>query len=44
MNRKLEELFDLGPNTESPEIPVLETGKEITTEALGNLEKIKKHV
>ena len=41
MNRKLEELFDLGPNTESPEIPVLETGKEVTTEALGNLEKIE---
>jgi len=41
MNRKLEELFDLGPNTESPEMPVLETGKEVTTEALGNLEKIE---
>jgi hypothetical protein len=41
MNRKLEELFDLGPNTESPEMPLLETGKEITAEALGNLEKIE---
>jgi len=41
MNRKLEELFNLAPNTENPEIPILETGQEVTTEALNNLEKIE---
>jgi len=40
-NRKLEELFNIGPNTENPEMPVLEIGQEITSEALNNLEKIE---
>jgi hypothetical protein len=41
MNRKLEELFNIGPSTESVEMPILEQPEEITTEALNNLEKIE---
>jgi hypothetical protein len=41
MNRKLEELFNIGPSAESVEMPILEQPEEITTEALNNLEKIE---
>jgi len=41
MNRKLEELFNLEPQSENSETPVLDPGQEITPEVLTNIEKIE---
>jgi hypothetical protein len=41
MNRKLEELFNLEPQSENSETPVLDPGQEITPEILTNIEKIE---